>query len=151
MDTKHLAILFPLLSSVFWGLTYALNGRNYGFISLHTGMIITAIGYLFAAALIGIVYKTPPDFTPFFSEPKNLWLWAALPSTMLAASFLHLGIKNVSPSYAAIAEVAYVIFTPVFAYVLFGQKQWSPSMLIGAAFIFIGLFIVVFGQAQKSP
>jgi len=58
--------------------------------------------------------------------------------------------KHISPTYAAIGEVAYPIFVPIFAYLLFREKQWDWSTIAGGGLIFMGLFILIFSKIRGS-
>ena len=54
----------PLASALFWGLSYSLNGRNYAYISVPTGMIVQACAMIVAALIISAWLKMPVDFSP---------------------------------------------------------------------------------------
>lgn len=150
MDIKNYAILLPLLSAVAWGVVYAVNGRNYQFITVPTGLMLQAGAMVVAAIVIAALLKAPVDFSPLLKN-KDPWLWAAPVFAVFASGFLHLALQQTSATYAALGEAGYILLTPLFAWLLFGQKQWNGSMLIGACFIAVGLYFVVSGQAQKTP
>jgi len=151
MESKSIYIAFPFIAMVFWGLLYATNGRVYQTVTVPTNVFMMGASYIVVAFLIGLIYKTPLDFTPYLTSPDRFWLWFAPLCAMGGMGFLHLGIKHVSSSYAALAEIGYVVLTPVFAYLLFKQKHLNSTMIIGAVIILIGTAFVVVGQMQKTP
>jgi drug/metabolite transporter (DMT)-like permease len=150
MDSTRLYIAFPFIAMVFWGLLYATNGRVYQTISVPTNVFVLGASYMVAAFIIGLIYKTPIDLAPYITSPDRFWLWFAPLCAMVAIAALHLGIKYVSSSYAALAEIGYVVLTPVFAYLLFNQKHLNGTMMIGAVIILIGTAFVIFGQLQMQ-
>jgi drug/metabolite transporter (DMT)-like permease len=149
MEIKNVAIIFPFLAAISWALTYSINGRNYQFITVPTGLVLMAGGSFLAAFLVSAITKTSIDFTPLFKN-NDIWLWMAPLAVIFASAFLHMSLRYTSASYAALGEVSYVLLTPLFAWLLFGQKQLNTSMAIGAFFILVGLYFVISGQAQKS-
>jgi drug/metabolite transporter (DMT)-like permease len=149
MELKNIAIIFPFAAAISWALVYSINGRNYQYLTVPTGLMLMAVGSILAAFLVAAITKTSIDFTPLFKN-KDIWLWIAPFAAIFASAFLHLALRHTSASYAALGEVSYVLLTPFFAWLLFGQKQLNTSMAIGALFMLIGLYFVISGQAQKS-
>ena len=55
-------------------------------------------------------------------------------------------IKYINATYAATIEICYVLFVPVFSYIIFGYRNFNLTTLFGGAIIFIGVLIVIRGQ-----
>jgi drug/metabolite transporter (DMT)-like permease len=150
MDLKSIAIYLPIMAAFCWAVVYTVNARNYEVISVPTGLMAQGLGMLGASFLASFLLKTPIDFTPFFNHPQKIWFWVVPVTVIFASCFLHLSLKYNSATYTGLVEILYVILIPMFAYLLFGQKQVNLSMLIGGALMLSGIGFVVYGQMQKS-
>jgi drug/metabolite transporter (DMT)-like permease len=150
MEIKSIAIIFPLLAAVSWALTYAINGRNYEYLTVPTGLVLMGTAAFIAAFAVSFILKSPIDLSPLFKN-NDIWLWMGLVAAIFASTFLHLSLRYTSATYAALGESAYLVLIPIFTFLLFGQKQWNNSIIIGGAFVLLGLYFVVSGQLQKSP
>lgn len=151
LDAKTLIFFVPLLTAAIWGLSYALAGKavqEHSFIAFYlyegaASMLIGAIAWMFA--------RDPGDMlSPLRMEGDSIYFFGALLTSAIAGFLTLLVLKHVSPTYAAIGEVAYPLFVPVFAYLLFREKQWDATTVIGGALIFVGLFILIWGQYRHS-
>lgn len=151
LDIKSIAIVFPIISSIGWGLIYAINGRNYETITVPTGLIAQGVGMILAGLCVSAALKSPVDFLPYFNHTQKFWFWLAPLLTIMASGFLHLSLRYTNATYTGLVDIIYVLLIPIFAYLLFGQKQWSPHILVGGAVMIVGLVIIVLGQAQKTP
>jgi drug/metabolite transporter (DMT)-like permease len=150
MDLKSIAIYLPIMAAFCWAVVYTVNARNYDVISVPTGLLAQAIGMIGASLLASFLLKTPIDFAPFFEHPQRIWFWVVPVTVIFASCFLHLSLKYNSATYTGLVEILYVLLIPIFAYLLFGQKQLNTSMIIGGALMLSGIGFVVYGQIQKS-
>ncbi|MDX1921959.1 MAG: hypothetical protein SFW65_02375 [Alphaproteobacteria bacterium] len=150
MELKNIAIYLPIFAALGWAFVYTVNARNYDVISVPTGLAGHGIGMLGAAVLVSLLLKSPIDFTPFFTHEHKPWLWSVPLAVIVASSFLHLSLKLNSATYTGLVEILYVILIPLFAYLLFGQKQLNTSMVIGGLLMLSGIGFVVYGQLQKA-
>jgi drug/metabolite transporter (DMT)-like permease len=150
MELKSIALYLPVMGAVLWAIAYAVNARNYEEITVPTGLIAHGLAIVTAGFLTHWILKTPIDFTPFFAHPEKFWFWLAPAAVVFASMFLHLSLKMNSASYTGLAEMLYVIFIPIFAYLFFGHKELNLSMLIGGALMLVGVGFVFYGQWQKS-
>ncbi len=150
IDVKTIAIYLPIIAAFCWAFVYTVNARNYDVITVPTGIAGHGIGMLGAAWLASLILKTPIDFMPFFTHPEKLWLWSVPLVVVVASFFLHLSLKLNSATYTGLVEILYVILIPLFAYLLFGQKQLNVPMIIGGMLMLSGIGFVVYGQLQKA-
>ncbi len=151
MDTHTIFLLLPLVAAILWGVNYAVSGHTLKFLSVPTAVFVHGSSYIVASLLLMVFIKEPIDFSPYFTHPDRMWTWLMPLSAGLAICCVFLSIRATSSTYYAIVEISYVIFTPLFAYLFFGARQWSPASLIGAALMIAGLIVVVWDQSQKSP
>lgn len=150
-EAKSLLLLVPLFTAAIWGLSYALAGKaveEHSFIAFYlyegaASILIGGIAWLFV--------RDPGDIlSPLRMDGNSIYFFGALLASAIAGFLTLLVLKHVSPTYAAIGEVAYPLFVPVFAYLLFREKQWDTTTIIGGALIFAGLFILIYGQYRNS-
>jgi drug/metabolite transporter (DMT)-like permease len=150
MELKSIAIYLPVLASLGWAFVYTVNARNYEVITVPTGLMAQAFGMIGASFLASFLLKAPIDFAPFVTHEHKVWFWAVPLVVILASCFLHLSLQMNSATYTGLVEILYVVLIPIFAYVLFGQKQLNMPMLIGGALMLSGIGFVIYGQLQKS-
>ena len=150
MDLKSIALYLPLLAAIGWAVVYTVNARNYDVITVPTGLMAQALGMVGASLISCWFLKSPIDFAPFFEHPQRVWFWVVPITVIFASCFLHMSLKLNSATYTGLVEIIYVILIPIFAYLLFGQKQLNTSMLIGGALMLVGIGFVFHGQLQKS-
>jgi len=100
------------------------------------------------AGVLSVLLKMPIDIRPYFYHPEKGWLWLAFFIMLSGTVFLQLSLSYCSATYTGLVEIIYVAIIPLAAYFLFGQKQWSPSILIGGAIMAVGLMVVMVGQAS---
>lgn len=145
-----LIYFFPIFAAVLYGLNYAVMGRVFETYSLATYVFYsTVIGLFCAAAFVLINKDTLSIVQPFRDRNFTLMMVVAVLAAWGGWFFTILAIKNVSPTFAAIAEVCYPVFVPLFAYLLFREKQWDMPTLIGGAFIFTGLAIIIHDKIKS--
>jgi drug/metabolite transporter (DMT)-like permease len=150
MDLKSFALYLPVLAAIGWAVVYTVNARNYEVITVPTGLLAQAIGMVGASLVAAYLLKSPIDFAPFFDHPQRFWFWLVPIAVIFASCFLHMSLKLNSATYTGLVEILYVILIPIFAYVLFGQRQLNTSMIIGGALMLVGIGFVFYGQLQKS-
>ncbi len=143
--------VFPIFAAVLYGLNYAILGKILQTVSIPTFIFYsTAIGILFAATAVLFNYDST-DFTmPIVSPQTALLLFIAVGASWAGWLFTSFVTKDISPTYAAIGEIAYPIFVPIFAYLLFQEKQWDWPTIIGGALIFLGLFVMIFSKMRAA-
>jgi drug/metabolite transporter (DMT)-like permease len=143
-------IYLPLLSAVLYGLAYALIDRalvGLNAISFLTLNLVTTLIIVLSVHLMGlerIDLKITQDTSSF-----KYGLLASICGAIALIAAIYV-MKNVNATYAAIGEVSYPLFVPIFAYLLFGTKDWSMSTLIGGALILLGVYILIIGKMKAS-
>lgn len=149
VEFKTLILFLPILTAAIWGLSYALSGRaveNHSFIAFY---IYEGTASVLMGLIAWMLVKEPGDIlSPFKTE--GLYFFGALICSAIAGFFTLLVLKHVSATYAAIGEIAYPLFVPLFAWLLFREKQWDASTVIGGALIFLGLAILIYGQYKQE-
>ena len=150
MELKSFAIYLPVIAAIGWAVVYAVNARNYEFISVPTGLITHGLGIVAAGFFTSWVMSMPIDFTPFFTHPEKFWFWVVPVAVLIASVALHLSLKMNSATYTGLVEILYVILIPLLTYLFFGQNQINTPMLIGGALMLAGVGFVFYGQLQKS-
>lgn len=139
----------PILSAMMYGYYYSSLGRTLQVINIPTMFFYSSVFGLLFSGLYGLFNKQAIDlYQPFQDKTIMALMFSGLTVSWCAWLFTTSVIKNISPTYAAIGEVAYPIFVPLFAYLLFREKQWDLSTLIGGGLIFLGLFILIFVKSR---
>lgn len=143
------AVFLPLLAAILYGLYYAVLGYVLQSVSMASFVFYNmALGLIIAAVFIAWRWQDFDIVTP--ARDWRLLAYIALGVLASWAAWLMTVsvIKNVNPTYAAIGEISYPIFVPIFAYLLFREKQWDWSMILGGGLIFAGLFILIWGRTK---
>lgn len=151
MTLKSALILLPFLSAICWAAVYTLNSEILKTISLPTSLIVVNGSCALCGVLLAVFFKDKIDFSPYFLHEKRMLFWAAPVIAGLGSVVLQLSLREVNATYTVLIESAYIFFTPFFAYLFFGYKQWNPTILWGSAFIFTGIAIIVFDKTKQVP
>ncbi len=139
-------IIFGLIASAFWGLTYTLSEKIYAKVSITTSLGITSIlsgilvlVFAYFNGLLGI------DFGTISNSKRLIWLLAGETIALtLAEVFIGLSITHQNATLAGLIEISYPIFIALFTYLIFRESQIDTSTIIGGAVIFLGIFIIYY-------
>jgi drug/metabolite transporter (DMT)-like permease len=137
-------ILFALIASVLWGLTYVLNEQIYKRVSILTSLgittFVTSIVILLIAFFCGLL---KPDLVKI-SSSKGLLLLIIGEVLIFTLAELSIGysIINKNATLAGLIEISYPIFITIFAYILFKKNQINLGTVIGGILIFLGIIII---------
>jgi drug/metabolite transporter (DMT)-like permease len=137
-------LVFAVLASVFWGMSYAISEQIYRHISIYTVMamdcLILAIGFLIAAFINGVVGT---DLRILSTSPKVFWLFVfGVIVFGIAELCIALSITSKSATLAGLIEISYPLFIALFAYIFFKESQVNLGIAMGAALIFCGVAVV---------
>lgn len=142
-------VVLPLMAAVLYGLNYAILGNVLKTISLATFLFVTLVISIACTAVYMWFQRGQIDLVQLKTHPK-LFLLLLLGSlaAWLAWFISATVIKNVNPTFAAIGEVAYPVFVPIFAYFIFAEKQWDMPTLVGGGLVFLGLFVMIYFRTR---
>ncbi len=138
--------LYALLASVFWGMNYSLYEHVMRKLSLGAvfgGMaafnLILATGFYLADNKLrqdGVLLRTDPSTLKLFS--------AMLVVGSLASVLIVMSIRGRNATMAAMIEIAYPLFTALFAWLFFRETQANMGTLVGAMLILSGVSCIYF-------
>lgn len=145
----NIIYFLPFLGAMLYGFNYAILGSVLKSMSIATFMFYNLIVSTFFTAAIIWFDRANLDVRQIETEPKTIALLVAgMAAAWCAWMITTVVIKHVNPTYAAIGEIAYPVFVPLFAWLMFRDKQWDMPTVIGGALVFMGLFIIVFTKAR---
>ena len=145
---QNIQVFFPAFAAVLFGLAYALYSRGFQALPLGTAILIHGTVWFLATLAHAIIVQDSLDVTRAFRGDGLYMLCGSL--AMVAGAMLsYYCIKAVSPTFAAVGELGYVLMTPIFMFLLFGKKDFDIYTLIGGAVVFIGIGIVIYGRYSK--
>jgi transporter family protein len=134
-------VLYAILSMVFAGLTSVLAKYGLQNISADFGLgIRTTVIFVVITAinLIGAKYREFPTLTRW---QLGLLVASGL-TTTLSWIFYYRAMKDGPVSYVAAIDKASIVITLLFSFLLLKEPA-TPKILIGGAFIFLGMLILV--------
>lgn len=141
----------PFLGAMLYGFNYAILGSILKTMSIGTFMFYNLIVSTFFTAAIIWFDRANLNTKQIVTEPKTIALLVAgMAAAWCAWMITTLVIKHINPTYAAIGEIAYPVFVPLFAWLMFRDKQWDTPTIVGGTLVFLGLFIIVFNKV-KTP
>ena len=146
MDKAAIYLYLPIIAAVFWGATYVVTEKVFQFVSVPTWLALAGISCIIVALLMPVAGFPAIDFTPVLSEQVLGWVIFGLILARLADVSILSAIKHVNATYAAVGEISYVFFVPVFSFLIFGYRTFNFTTLIGGLVIFAGVVIVIRGQ-----
>ncbi len=141
----------PFLGAMLYGFNYAILGMVLKSMSIATFMFYNLIVSVICSLLIIWFDRDNLNTAHFSAHPREVgMLLFAMVAAWVAWLITTVVIKNINPTYAAIGEIAYPVFVPLFAWVLFRDKQWDTPTLAGGALVFAGLFLIIYTKARQG-
>jgi drug/metabolite transporter (DMT)-like permease len=151
LDFKTAFLIMPLFASVLWGLFYAMSGRFLHQYSFSSYLIFMgAIEVILGIAWMVSANEGTRLWQPFQTGTNGITFLLILAGGILATMITALVMKYVSPTYAAIGEISYPLFVPIFAYLLYRDRQWDMPTIMGGALIFAGLAVLIIGRSRMA-
>ncbi len=143
--------LLPFLGAMLYGFNYAILGVVLKSMSISTFMFYNLIVSTVMTAIIIWFDRATLNTSHITTDPKTIGLLVlGITAAWCAWLITTVVIKHVNPTYAAIGEIAYPVFVPLFAWILFRDKQWDTPTIVGGGLVFLGLFIIIFSKL-KTP
>ena len=148
MNVKAVATLAPFLNAVLYGLYYALLERIYQKMTLSTVVLISAITSMAMLVVLTGMKLVPLDFS-FTRDKQSLMLvFAAQGVSICVTVLMYIAIRYTSATYLAFGELGYPLFVALFAYLLFGNKEFGWHVTAGGSLILIGCAILLYGRTK---
>jgi uncharacterized membrane protein len=138
-------IIYALSASIFWGMTYVLNEEIYKKISFTTSLAVASFVIFIIMTIVSYLNNTlKTDLVSIVSSKKTFFfVLAGILALLIAEVFIGLSITHKSAVLAGLVEISYPIFIALFSYLLF-KNQISVPTIVGAVFIFGGIFITYY-------
>lgn len=151
-DIKSIAPFLGLLVALGWGFNSAVTAQNYAarLVNIPTDIMAIGLAVILAGFSMSFFLNQPIQLGLFVTSPGRIWLWATALSFAACMTLIRLSFAETNATYTVLLECSYALFTPLFSWLLFQQKQLTLPMMIGGAFILIGVFLVMSSQIQKT-
>ena len=144
-------VFLPLAAAVLYGFSYAVFGVALKTMSVSTFVFYNFVFGLFFTACVLLWGKSDLDLYFYRDNLRSVFLLVLGITAAWGAWLITTNVmKNINPTYAAIGEIAYPVFVPVFAWIVFKDKQWDWPTICGGALIFSGLFIMIYFRTRSS-
>ncbi len=148
---SKLILLFPLIAAMLYGFAYAMAGRIFDVVNVPTYIAVWGAAKVLVFVAFGAAVGEPVNIKPLL-ENKQVLLLACLAITALCLGSIctNYAIKFISPTYAAIVEISYPLFIPIFAYFILAERQLDWSIAVGGALILAGTAVVILGRLKGA-
>jgi drug/metabolite transporter (DMT)-like permease len=142
-------LFLALLSSIFWGLSYAAAGRLFERGLSPLGFYFTQL--VCGIVLVGAVFASGGRAARFASEFRALgpdWIWLAVAGVASTAAGLLIfhAIDHKNAPVAGLIEISYPLGAAFFAWLFFRESHLNLQTAIGAALIYSGIIVVALGN-----
>lgn len=143
---------FPFFSAALYAMGYLMIERFTTGISVLTFMVLSCISGLFAVLLLWWVKAEPLTLAPLMEKPVlALGVAATLIVTLAGWIFSVYAIREISALYAAMGEISYPLFIPIFAALFFGgTRHFDITTIIGGLLVFLGSVILIYGRMKMD-
>lgn len=139
-------VYLPIVAAIMWGATYVLTERIFQHVTVSTWLVVGGSASILVAFLLPLIGLPGMDFKPLLRpDVIGIALLALLVAQIANVSILA-SIKYINATYAAVIEICYVIFVPIFSYLIYGYRNFNMTTLVGGLIIFIGVLVVIRGQ-----
>ncbi len=137
-------IVFALLASILWGLTYVIQEYLFRHIAVTTYLTLISFFTTIFVGIAGIKQKSLFSNLKTISLSKELLAWVFLAITVYIGAELCIAfsIQNKNATLAGLIEISYPLFIAFFALLLFKQDHFTLSTAIGGFLIVSGVAII---------
>jgi drug/metabolite transporter (DMT)-like permease len=132
-----------IAAAVVWGLHYPLIEHALRRVSLTAVVLLTALPMVLVA--LAFPARLAQDWRSFVAlSGAERGLIGAIALTSLAGTvLLYLAVRGRNATLASLIEISYPAFVALFAWLLFGEWQLKPGVLLGAALVFAGTALII--------
>ena len=136
---------YSLAAAMFWGVSYTLSEKILRKVDVSTYL---AYSYLFEFLIIFLFgCKTGKLKLDLQTIESSTWaLMTLIAILQLCGNYcISTSIQGKNASLASIIEISYPFFTIASTYLLFKENQVTFGSIVGSAFVFIGVAIILKG------
>jgi drug/metabolite transporter (DMT)-like permease len=143
-------LYLPILAAILYGLNYAILGEVLKHYTMGTYVFFSMGIWILLGGIHCWWYRDTIDFSVAKTDYRLFVLMAIAVITSFAAWLMTSTVmQQVNPTFAAIGEVSYPIFVPLFAYLLFKDNQLDRATVLGGLMVFSGLFVLIYARQQS--
>lgn len=139
-------LILPFIAAALWGLVYVMWEKVLGTVGVPTMFAVGSIIGLGIALLMATITKEPIDFKVITQNKMWLMVLVALVLGQVASYITTYATRSDGALYAAMGEISYPLFIPIFALLILGTSQLSWGMVIGGGLITVGAFVMVWDK-----
>lgn len=142
-------LVYALLASLLWGVSYAAAGRV-------LGRGLSPLGYYacylaFGTLCVGGFFLLSGRIARFAGELRGLgqdWIWFAVSVAAAPAAGLLIftAIAQKNAPVASLIEISYPLAAAFFTWLFFRESHLNLQTAIGAALIYAGIIVVALGN-----
>lgn len=139
-------IIFGLIASGLWGLTYTLSEKIYAKLSITSSLGITSVISGFLVLIFAYISGgLGSDVSIALNSKRLLWLLVAETLALTFAEiFIGLSITHQNATLAGLIEISYPIFIVLFTYLIFREAHINTGTIIGGLLIFSGVSVIYY-------
>lgn len=132
-----------IAAALVWGVHYPLVDYALKRVSIPTVLLLTAMPLVLLLPLYQQTLKQ--DYVVWQTLPwsERAPILALSVTSLLGAVLLYASIAGKNATLASLIEISYPVFVALFAYLLFGESHLSGSVLLGGAFVFVGVVLII--------
>jgi drug/metabolite transporter (DMT)-like permease len=138
-------LTYAVLAAILWGLNYSLAEKILQSISPFTLLALEMLTGGIFFLILSYFSKLKSDFSIILNQSNVFWLTTAeIVTVVIASYFIVVSIVSKNATVAGIVELIYPIFTILFTWFLFHESHVNIPVLVGGAFIMLGVVIISF-------
>lgn len=143
---QALWLFYALGAAVFWGLSYTISEQLLRKFSLFGVMLAAALGAAGFSFCFGLARGDLARDWQALKKPDGglLLVLFSVAVYVAANTCILLSTKEKNATMAAMVEIAYPLFTALFAYLLFRQVQVTAGTLFGASLVLAGVCCIYY-------
>lgn len=136
-------ILLSLAAAIVWGIDYLFAEKVMGKISPLNFMTLQMIIAIIILLPIALFSNLKSDISLIASDKKTSLFFGISTMAFIFGSLLIVSsIKASNAAWAGLIEISYPLFIILFGWLIFKEHNLSPSIILGGALIFSGVFII---------
>jgi drug/metabolite transporter (DMT)-like permease len=144
-------ILMPLAAAVLWGACYAMTERLLRDVGSPTWLFVGTLVWIPVSLVLAIWWDKPIRPLQLLSSwPVAMTAVATLATSVAASLLSYASISRSGAYYTGAVEIAYPVFIPVFAWLLYHQAFPAWKGISGMVLVLCGIALLMQQQAEAG-
>lgn len=138
--------MWAIVASTVWGVHYNIVAKS---LSVASPITVYFIPNIMLMVTLPFWYRTlVEDYNTIVASSwdTKLSVFIVMFTSIIASVAVYKAIHASNATYASLIEISYPVFVAIFAFLIFKENHFNPSIIIGGLMIMVGSGIIVWNN-----